>query len=269
MGADVTPAADAVITSVAAQPLSRYDPIAVPFTVATPVLKTALPMLAHVEEKVTFWGVVTAMGGVPLDTVTVMLVVPKAESAAAPTPRTGAVTVTVAVPTVNPTEPFTASVPTWAVALTAVAPALEIVAVLRVAVATPDASVKAVAVGVMVASVPSVLKVTIAFGITAPAAFFRVAFSVAGAPFEIDVTVAPAELVSASVKVGAVVVTVVPVVVPVVSVVVPPLVSSGEAIDPLPQPARTAKVAAQKSEAESLEIPWPKKIRAAKKTFCT
>ena len=248
VGADVTPAADAVITSVPAQPLSRYEPIAVPFTVATPVLKTALPMLAHVEEKVTFWGVVTATGGVPVDTVTVMLVVPKAESSAASTPRIGADTVTVAVPTVNPIEPVTASVPTWAVAVMVAAPALEIVAVFSVTVATPDASVRAVAVGVMVTRVPSVLKVTIAFGITAPAAFFRVAFSVAGAPLEIDATVTPVELVSASVNVGAVVVTVVSV----VPVVVPLVVSLAATIDPLPQPARTTNIAAKTSRTENL-----------------
>lgn len=223
VGADVTPAADAVITSVPAQPLSRYEPTAVPFTVATPALKTALPILAHVEENVTFWGVVTATGGVPVDTVTVMLVLPKAESAAAPTPRTGALTATVAVPTVNPVEPVTASVPTCAVALMVAAPAAELVAVLSVTVATPDASVRAVAVGVMVTRVPSVLKVTIAFGITAPAAFFRVAFSVPGAPLVMEVTAVPAALVSVNVIFDAAVVTVVvvPVVVPVVPVVVP------------------------------------------------
>lgn len=108
----MTPAADAVTTSVPAQPLSLYEPTAVPLTVATPVLRTAFPMFAHVDEKVTFWGVVTAVGGVPVDTVTTMLVVPKAESAAVPTPRTGAVTVTLAVPTVNPIDPLTTSDPT-------------------------------------------------------------------------------------------------------------------------------------------------------------
>jgi hypothetical protein len=51
---DVTPAAKAVMMSVPAQPLSLYEPVATPATVATPVLSTALPTLAQEEEKVTF-----------------------------------------------------------------------------------------------------------------------------------------------------------------------------------------------------------------------
>src|SRR5476649_1504801 len=50
VGRDVTPAADAVIASVPAQPLSRNEPVATPFTVATPVDNTALPAAAHGEE---------------------------------------------------------------------------------------------------------------------------------------------------------------------------------------------------------------------------
>jgi hypothetical protein len=38
---------------------------------------------------------------------------------------------------------------------------------------------------------------------------------------------------------------------------------------PLPQPARTAKLAAKNSEAESLEISWFRKFRAKKNKFCT
>ena len=195
-----------------------------------------------------------------------------------PTPRTGAVRVTVAVPIVNPIEPVATSVPTCAVALIVVAPAANIVAGLTVTVATPDASVKAVAAGLMVARVPSVLKVMTAFGTTAPAAFFNVAFSVAGEPLEMELTVAPAELVSASVRVGPVVVTVVavvPVVVPVVPVVVPvvpavvPLAVPLERPDPLPQPASMVKVAARKSEAERLEISCFRTFHAKKKKFCT
>jgi hypothetical protein len=116
----------------------------------------------------------------------------------------------------------------------------------------------------MVTRAALALKVTIAFGTAAPAAVLKIAFSVAGAPLEMDVTVAPAGLVRVKLKLGATVV-----VVPVMSVVVPLVVSLGVTIDPLPQPARTAKVAAQKSKAESLEIPWLKKIRAKKKKFCT
>ncbi len=217
------------------------------------MLNTALPALAQIEENVTFCGVVTATP--PTDTLTSMLVVPKAESAAAPTPRTGAVTTTAALPTVNPIEALAASVPTWELALTVVAPALKIDAALSVMVATPDASVRAVADGAMVASAASVLNVTTAFGTTAPAAFFKVAFTVAGAPLEMAFIVTPAELVSASVKVGPLVVTVVPVV-PVVVPAVPddvPLVVLWRP-DPLPQPARTTKIAAKKSEAEGLKI---------------
>ena len=198
---DVTPAAEAVMTSVPAQPLSLYEPVATPpAAVATPVVNTALPMLAHAEEKVTFCGVVT--GTPPTDTVTAILVVPKAESGAAPTPSTGAVTVTAATPTAKPIEPVTATVPTWAVAVMVVAPAVRLVAGFSVTVATPEASVNAVAAGVMVASVASVLNVTIALGTTAPAAFFNVAFTVAGVPVEMALTVAPAVLVSASAILG-------------------------------------------------------------------
>jgi len=231
------------------------------------VLSTALPALAQIEENVTFCGVVT--GTPPTDTVTSILVVPNADSAAVPTPRAGAVTVTAALPTVNPIEPLTASVPTWALALTVVAPALVMDAGLSVTVATPVASVKAVADGVMIARVASVLKVTTVFATTAPAAFFKVAFSVPGAPLEMDVTVAPAALMSVSVNVGPVVtVVVVPVVVSLVPVVVP-LVVPGERPDPLPQPATMAKYAAKESEAERLEISWLRNFRAKKRKFCT
>jgi len=256
--ADATPAAVAVIASVPAQPLSWYEPVATPATVAMPALNTALPMLAHVEEKVTVCGVVT--GTPPLDTVTVILVLPNAESEA--TPRIGAETVTAAAPTAKPIEPVTALAPTWAVAATAVAPAAARVAELRVTVAMPEASVKAVAEGVMIARVVSVVNVTTELGTTAPAAFFNVAFNVAGAPLEIAFTVAPAALVSASVNVGTGVVVVV-VVVPVVVVV------AAGVPDPLPHPAITASVAARNRAAENREFSRRKKFRAQKKSLRT
>src|SRR3990172_2922965 len=109
------------MTSIPAQPLSLYEPVATPpSTVATPALNAALPMPAQAEAKVTFCGVVT--GTPPNDTVTAILVVPNAESGAAPTPSTGAVTVTAATPTAKPIEPVTGStvagpVCTWAVAV--------------------------------------------------------------------------------------------------------------------------------------------------------
>ena len=49
---EVTPAIDAVMTSVPVQPLSLYEPVATPPTVAASV-KTALPALPQREEKVT------------------------------------------------------------------------------------------------------------------------------------------------------------------------------------------------------------------------
>ena len=66
-------------------------------TVETPVLSTALPLLAQADENVTVCGVVTGIP--PLLTVTATLVVPNAESGFAPTPKTGLVMVTVAPPT--------------------------------------------------------------------------------------------------------------------------------------------------------------------------
>ncbi len=150
---------------------------------------------------------------------------------------------TAALPTAKPIEPVTAVVPNWTVAETVAAPAARMPEACRVTVATPEASVRAVAAGVMVASVASVLKVTTALGTTAPAASFNVAFTVAGASMEIELTVAPAASVSASVIVGALGVA-----------GVPPVVSEAEGAGPGLHPARTASVVAKKSVAESLEV---------------
>lgn len=92
---DVIPLTDAVTVSVPAQPLSRYEPVAIPFTVTTLALNTAVPLLAQGDEYVTVCGVVT--GTPPLLTVTATLVVPNAESGFAP--NTGLVMVTTAPPT--------------------------------------------------------------------------------------------------------------------------------------------------------------------------
>jgi hypothetical protein len=62
----------------------------------TTLPNTALPLEAQPEEKVTVCGVVT--GTPPLVTVAVTLVVPKAESGVAPTPKTGVEMATVAAP---------------------------------------------------------------------------------------------------------------------------------------------------------------------------
>lgn len=265
---DVTPAAKAVITSVPAQPLSRYEPVATPFTVATPVLKTALPTLAHDEEKVTFCGVLT---GTPLiDTVTAMLVVPNAESGAVPTPSTGEATVTAATPTAKPIEPVAAMVPTWASAVIVEAPADVMVAGFSVTVATPEESVRAVTAGVMVASAASVLKVTTVFGTTPPAASLKVALTVAGAPMDIELTVAPAALLSAKLSVGTPGVEGVDGVAGVAGVggATKFRVSEGSPAPGL-HAARTASIDAKKSHAESLEVSWPKNSRAKKRRFFT
>lgn len=142
-----------------------------------------------------------------------------------------------------------------------VAPALKTVAAFSVTVAIPEELVKAVAAGEMFARTVSVLNVTTALGTNAPAASFSVAFTVAGAPVETEVTVAPAALVSASVNVGARVV-VVPVVVVVVVVVV-----EGEPA-PLPHPARTASAAAVNNATENLEISRRKKFLAQENNLC-
>jgi len=157
-----------------------------------------------------------------------------------------------------------------------VAPEAEKFAAFSVIVATPLASVKAVpAVGVMVARVASVVKVTTELGTTAPAAFLSVAFTVPGAPLVMVVVAAPAASVSASVKVGTGVAGVVPVV-PVVPDVpdVPDVPAAPEATGvppdpPEPQPARAARVNARKSHAENLEISRLNKLWVTRNNFCT
>ncbi len=52
---DTIPLTEAVTVSVPAQPLSRYDPVAVPFTVTALALSTALPLVAQGDVKVTVW----------------------------------------------------------------------------------------------------------------------------------------------------------------------------------------------------------------------
>lgn len=72
-----------------------------------------------------------------------------------------------------------------------VAPAAFTVAGLKVTVATPVVSVSAVAAGVIVAKVESVLNVTTAPAIAVPFVYFKVAFTVAGVPLVIEVVGAP------------------------------------------------------------------------------
>src|SRR4051794_1687514 len=99
------PLTDAVTVSFPPQPLSRYEAVATPpALVATLVVRTALPLLAHGELKVTVCGDVT---GVPaLLTVTLTLVVPNADSGLAP--KVKPVMLTLAAPMAKPSEPLTA-----------------------------------------------------------------------------------------------------------------------------------------------------------------
>lgn len=134
--------------------------------------------------------------------------------------------------------------PTCAVAVIVVAPAAVKLAGLNVTVASPVELVSAVPpLGVMVAMAASVVKVTTVFGTTAPFASMSVAFTVAGAEFDIEVTAVPAALTMERVSVGAAT-TVVPAGVngAVVVAVVEPLV----VLLPPPQPARKAAVTAIK-----------------------
>ena len=137
------------------------------------------------------------------------------------------------------------------------APAAASPAEFKVTLATPEASVKEVAAGVSVARAASVLKVTTELAMGAPAASFKVAFTVAGDPLVIEVVAVPKASVSASVRVG---VGVVPLPVPVpVPVPVPPPVPDVEPVlegvsDPPLQPASRPTVAARKSDADNLEI---------------
>lgn len=268
VGADGTPAAVAVIVSFPAQPLSRYEPCATPDESVTPEVNTAAPLPAQPEEKVTDWGVVMATGGVPVETVTLMPIVPNADSglvAVVPSalePRTGAVTLTLETPTAKPNEPVTAVVPTWALAVMVVAPEAKPTA-FSVTVATPAASVRAVpAAGVIVARVASVVKVTTELGTIAPLASFNVAFTLPDRELEMVFMVlgGVAVSLSESVRVGVGVVVVVPVsvlVVPVPDVVLDALVGVS---DPPLQPARTPTIAAKRSDAEKLEIFWMKEL---------
>jgi hypothetical protein len=138
-------------------------------------------------------------------------------------------------------------------------------------VAMPVASVKAVAAaGVIVASVASVLKVTTVLGTTAPVASFTVAFTVAGAPVEMEFTVAPAALVRANVIVAAAAV------VPSVPVVPPDPVAPGVPDEvgvppapPDPQPASKTSAVARKNAAENREISALSDLWVTKKLFCT
>jgi hypothetical protein len=114
-----------------------------------------------------------------------------------------------------------------------VAPVAFTVAGLRVTVATPEESVSAVAAGVIVAKVVSVLKVTTAPATAVPVASFKVAFTVAGVPLVIEVTGTPL-LVNVIVRLGTVL--------------------AGASGVPAPQPASIARAAANKNDNEKLEI---------------
>ena len=173
-----SPLTEAVTTSLPPQPLSRYEAVATPpAPVSTLEVRTALPLLAQGEEKVTVCGEVT---GTPLLlTVMLTLVVPNAERGFVPSVKF--VMVTLAAPMEKPIDPVTAVVPAWLVAASVLAPAEERLAAFSLTVAVPVESVSAVPeVGTMVAKVVSVVNVTTELATAAPAASLTSARAVAG-----------------------------------------------------------------------------------------
>jgi hypothetical protein len=94
----------AVTTSLAAQPISRYDAVATPLTVETGELNAALPLDAHGEVNVTVNGVEVATP--PVSTATLTLVVPNAERLLVP--RVIGERLMFTAPVEYPTEPLTA-----------------------------------------------------------------------------------------------------------------------------------------------------------------
>ena len=190
--------------------------------------------LAQVEVRVTVSGDVAGL------TVTITLVVPYAESGLTPTPNVSAVIVAPATGAdalmLEPINAVTAAVPTWALAVTVVAPPAVAVAAFKPIDATPEELVSAVPVdGVSVATVVlTVLKVTTTLATGAPAAFNTVAFTVAGV---LVVDVRPvAWSKSAIVMLGTAAV-----------VVGPPVVAVPGGVPPLPQPDRSVNKAANKN----------------------
>ena len=188
--------------------------------------------LAQIEVKVTVSGDVVGV------TLTTTLVVPYAESGFAP--NVGAVIVAPATGAdalmLKPINAVTGAVPTWAFAVTVVAPPAVAVAAFKPIDATPEELVSAVPVdGVSVATaVLAVLKVTTTLETGAPAASNTVAFTVAGV---LVVGVRPvAWSKSAIVMLGTAVV-----------VVVPPVVVVPGGVPPLPQPDRSVNKAANKN----------------------
>lgn len=135
-------------------------------------------------------------------------------------------------------EPVTAVLPTWAVAVTTAAPAAVMLAGVRVTVAIPLLSVRAVPpAGVSVPSVESVENVAIEPEAGTPEAFSKVAVTVVGDPLVMEVTSVPAVLVSARDKLG--LLPVEPALFPVAS--------------PAPQPLRIVRDEANRRDNESFE----------------
>jgi hypothetical protein len=137
--------------------------------------RVALPLLAQGEEKLTVNGEEEGV------TVTDTLVVPYAESGLAPTPNVGLEIVTVVEFRENPKEELTAVVPTWALAVIAVAPPAVVFAADNDTDATPEELVKAVPLaGTNVASVVSTLNVTTVLATGLPDSSRTVALASAG-----------------------------------------------------------------------------------------
>ena len=182
----------AVIVSVPAQPISRYDAVATPLMVATVDVKAALPFLAQGEVKLTLNGVVVATP--PALTVTLTAVVPNADS-------WGVATVTVdseilTAPVEKLAVPLTADavapVPIWPLAVTIPAPEAVRLAAFKIMLATPFESVSAVPdVGEKTPRVASVVNVTTTPAAGAPVICCNVAATRAGLPAEMDVRAAP------------------------------------------------------------------------------
>lgn len=187
-----SPVTVAVMISVPAQPMSRYDAVATPFTVATLGVRAALPLVAHGEVKLTLNGVGVAT---PLVfTVTLTAVVPKAESngVAMVTCESVMFIAPVEKPTVLLTADAVVPEPIWPLAVTIPAPDAVRLAEFRMMLATPLVSVNAEPdVGENVPNVGSVVKVTTTPGAGAPVTCRKVAATRAGFPAEMEVLAAP------------------------------------------------------------------------------
>jgi hypothetical protein len=188
------PLTDAVTTSFAPQPLSLYEAVATPpAPVVTVLVSTALLLPAQGEVKVTVCGAVT---GMPLLlTVTLTLVVPNAERGLMP--KMKLVMLTLAAPMEKPSEPLTALVPTWLVAVTVDAPEAARLAAFSVTVAVPVESVSAVPeAGTIAAKAVFVVNVTTVLGTPLPPGSLTSARAIAGTAVVVAPVVGSASVIT-------------------------------------------------------------------------